>query len=51
MKKLKDMIVNPSGFDSMANYSGEIPDPHWMVVMTRNRDSDILTGYASELIG
>lgn len=43
MKKLQDMIKNPSGFDSMANYMGEIPEPQWLVVMCRNRDSDILT--------
>jgi hypothetical protein len=43
MNKLTDLVVNPSGLDSMANYLGEIPDPQWLVVMTRNRDSDILT--------
>jgi len=43
MKRLKDLIVNPSGLDSLSNYSGEIPDSCWLVVMTRGRDSDILT--------
>lgn len=43
MKKLSDLIENPSGFDSLANYVGDIPESDWLVVMTRNRDSDILT--------
>ena len=43
MKKLKEMIENPSGFDSIKNYVGDIPEPQWLVVICRNRDSDILT--------
>lgn len=43
MRKLIEVMANPSGFDSPRNYSGGIPDPQWLVVMTRNRDSDILT--------
>jgi hypothetical protein len=43
MKKLIDVMANPSGFDSMANYAGDVPDSAWLVVMTRNRDSDVLT--------
>ena len=43
MQKLTDVMANPSGFDSMKNYAGEIPAENWCVVMTRNRDSDILT--------
>lgn len=43
MKKLIDVLKNPSGFDSMANYSGEIPAQDWLVVVTRSRDSDVLT--------
>lgn len=43
MQKLADLVANPSGFDSLANYAGDIPEPEWLVVMTRNRDSDILT--------
>lgn len=43
MKKLIDVIKNPSGFDSMSNYLGSIPDKQWLVVLTHNRDSDVLT--------
>lgn len=43
MEKLNKVMGNPSGFDSMNNYLGEIPENKWLVVMTRNRDSDILT--------
>lgn len=43
MKTLKELIKNPSGFDSVANYSGDVPNDKWLVVMTRNRESDILT--------
>lgn len=43
MKKLIEVMGNPSGFDSMRNYSGSVPESGWLVVMTRNRDSDILT--------
>jgi len=61
MKKLIEVMGNPSGFDSMRNYSGDVPESGWLVVMTRNRDSDILTesnwecalkelGYESELV-
>lgn len=43
MKKLRDVMKNPSGWDSLSNYTGSIPESEWLVVMTRNRDSDILT--------
>lgn len=43
LTKLKDIVKNPSGFDSLANYMGEIPDFEWLCVMTRSRDSDCLT--------
>lgn len=43
MKRLRDAIVNPSGFDSLANYAGDIPDAKWFVVLTQSRDSDVLT--------
>jgi hypothetical protein len=42
MKRLTDIIRNPSGFDSLANYLGDIPEPHWLVVLTRSRDSNTL---------
>lgn len=43
MKRLIDVIANPSGFDSMPNYAGEIPDTKYLVLLTRSRDSDVLT--------
>ena len=43
MQKLSDMIKHPSGWDSLDNYMGEIPEDKWHVVLTRSRDSDILT--------
>jgi len=43
MKTLKEIVSNPSGFDSMSNYMGDEPDDNWFVVLTRSRDSDTLT--------
>tara|TARA_R100000458_G_scaffold57613_2_gene64059 strand:- start:8 stop:523 length:516 start_codon:yes stop_codon:yes gene_type:complete len=43
MQKLSDLIKNPSGLDSLENYAGEIPEDKWHVLLTRSRDSDILT--------
>lgn len=43
MTKLIEMFQNPSGFDSASNYVGSIPDDKLLVLVTRNRDSDILT--------
>jgi hypothetical protein len=43
MKQLLDVMKNPSGFDSLANYDGSLPDAKWLVVLTRSRDSDVLT--------
>lgn len=43
MKTLKQIVSNPSGFDSLDNYVGSIPEDNLLVVMTRNRDSDLLT--------
>lgn len=40
---LRDVVKNPSGWDSLSNYLGEIPEPEWLCVLTRNRDSDELT--------
>jgi hypothetical protein len=39
---LRDIVVNPSGWDSPANYIGETPAPEWLCVLTRTRDSSIL---------
>ena len=43
MHKLIDIIKNPSGFDSLSNYLGDLPDETLYSVFTRTRDSDILT--------
>ncbi len=43
MKRLADIISNPSGFDSLENYIGSIPCPEWWVVLTTSRDADVLT--------
>ena len=43
MKKLIEVVSNPSGFDSLANYSGALPEENLFVVVTRSRDSDVLT--------
>ena len=43
MNTLKTLVANPSGFDSMSNYMGAIPEDHLLVVMTRSRDSETLT--------
>lgn len=43
LKPLREVVKNPSGFDSLANYLGEIPEPEWLCVLTRNRDSECLT--------
>lgn len=43
MKKLQDVMANPSGWDSMANYAGNVPEDCWLVVLTQTRDSDCLT--------
>ena len=34
--------ANPSGFDSISNFMGEIPEPYLLVLLTRNRDSNLL---------
>lgn len=43
LKPLKQVVANPSGWDSLGNYAGEIPGPEWLCLLTRNRDSDCLT--------
>jgi hypothetical protein len=43
MQKLSDLIKKPSGFDSLDNYMGDIPEEKWHVVLTQSRDSGILT--------
>lgn len=43
MKKLIEVVSNPSGFDSLNNYVGALPEEKLLVVLTRSRDSDVLT--------
>ena len=43
MESLNKIITGGNGLDSLANYIGDIPEKKWYVVMTRSRDSDILT--------
>lgn len=40
---LRDIVSNPSGFDSLSNYTGHVPESEWLCLLTRNRDSDCLT--------
>jgi len=40
---VKPWNANPSGLDSLANFAGEIPDKRLLVLLSRNRDSDILS--------
>jgi len=42
MKKLEEVIKNPSGFDSLANYMGDTEFGDLYVVLTRSRDSGTL---------
>lgn len=43
MQRLSEVVANPSGLDSLANYIGEVPAEEWLVVLTRSRDSDRFT--------
>jgi hypothetical protein len=43
MEKLSKVMANPSGWDSMANYAGDVPADEWLCLITRNRDSDCLS--------
>lgn len=40
---MKPWNPNPSGWDSLSNYVGEVPAQHLLVLLTRNRDSDSVT--------
>lgn len=42
MKQLLKVVESPSGWDSLANYAGDLPEPHWLCLLTRTRDSDEL---------
>lgn len=43
MNKLKDIVKNPSGWDSLSNFLGELPENDWLCLVIQNRDSDTLT--------
>ena len=43
MNTLQSIVANPSGWDSMDNYIGETDFNNLEVVLTRSRDSDLLT--------
>ena len=36
--------ASPSGFDSIRNFAGQVPADNLLVLMSRNRDSEILSG-------
>src|SRR5260370_23678290 len=35
--------MSPSPLDSVRNFMGEIPEAYWLVLLSRNRDSELLT--------
>lgn len=43
MKPLVEIVASPSGFDSLSNYMGETDFGDLDCLMTRNRESDLLT--------
>lgn len=43
MKTLNHIAASPSNFDSYSNYVGETPSKELLVLLTRNRDFDLLT--------
>ena len=43
MEYLREQMQNPSGWDSMGNYVGSIPEADLLVLMTRTRDADLVT--------
>lgn len=43
MKTLNETVASPSSWDSLSNYVGETPSKGLLVLLTRNRDSDLLT--------
>ena len=40
---LAKAIESPTPFDSLSNYMGKIPSKEWYFVLSKNRDSDVLT--------
>ena len=43
MNKLKEVYANPTGFDDLSNYMGETPEDSLLVLLGRNRESDLLS--------
>jgi len=43
MNKLKEVYASPTSFDSLSNYMGETPKNSLLVLLGRNRDSDLLS--------
>jgi hypothetical protein len=43
MEKLSKVMASPSAWDSMANYGGAVPEPEWLCLLSRTRDSDDLS--------
>ena len=43
MRSLTSVVERPSAFDSFANYAGQTDFAGWDCLLTRNRDSDVLT--------
>ena len=43
MQTLNTVVANPSGLDSLSNYIGETEFSDFEVLLTRSRDSDLLT--------
>jgi hypothetical protein len=43
LRPLREIVSNPSGWDSLSNYLGDIPEPELLCVVTRNRDANCLT--------
>jgi hypothetical protein len=42
MKTLAEVVAKPSGFDSLSNYMGEVPEKKWLCLLTQTRDGGCL---------
>ena len=43
MNKLLEVYANPTGLDSTSNYMGKTPEANLLVLLGRNRESDLLS--------
>lgn len=43
MKKLTEVYASPTNLDSLSNYMGETPEGSLLVLLGRNRESDLLS--------